>query len=61
MCIVAAHVTSGNALIDACPTPVMSAYHSVYLSMCTSVPANPPLAPPSISNPMEPEMVFKPW
>ena len=53
MCTVPAHVTSGSALIDAWPTPITSAHSAVYLSMQTSVPANPPLVPPSIGGLME--------
>ena len=55
-CTVPAHVTSGSALIDAWPTPVMFAYQLVYTSMQTSVSTKPPLAPPSISDPIESEM-----
>ena len=55
--MVPAHVTSGSVLIYAWPTPIISAYHLVYSSIQMSVPANPPLAPPSISNLMESEMV----
>ena len=55
MCTVPAHVTSGSALIDAWSTPIMSAYH-LYSSAWTSVPANPPLAPLSINDPMELDM-----
>ena len=61
MCTVPAQVASGSALIDAWPTPIISAYHSVYSSTWTSVLAKPPLAPPSISDPMESEMAFKHW
>ena len=61
MCIVPAQVTIGSALIDAWPTPIISAYHSVYSSMPTSVPAKPLLAPPSLSNPMESEITSNHW
>ena len=56
MCTVPAHVTSGSALIDAWPTPIMSTHCSVYLSMWMSVSAHPPLAHQSISDPFESEM-----
>ena len=61
MCAVSAHVTSGTALIDVWSTPAMSAHCSVYSSMQTSVPANPPLDTPLRSDPMESEIACKHW
>ena len=59
--MVPAHVTSGSVLIDAWPTPVISAYHLVYSSTWTLVPAKPPLAPPSINDPIVLEKDCEHW
>ena len=61
MCTVPSHIASGSALIDAWPTPIMSAYHSVYSNYWMLVPDNPPLGPPPIRDPIESEMAYKYW
>ena len=55
------HVTIGRALSDTWPTPVISAYHSVYSSTWTSVPAKPLLGPPSISDPLGLDRACEHW